>query len=213
MSDESVVKVGVVAHHELLVTGIANLITACRHLRVVGKLSAVRPAPLRRWVLETKPDVVVSADRIALSVLDEASRVPTPPSVVVLASADGDPGPEQFIAAGVSALLHSGVSTEELVRAVRLAASGHQVVNTALAPELVAAMRQWASFTEMAGLTSREREILHDIGDGLTNIQISSRRNISVGTVKVHIRALKAKTGVDHRAELIALVHGSALNS
>jgi DNA-binding NarL/FixJ family response regulator len=93
--------------------------------------------------------------------------------------------------------------------AVALVVRGHFVLRSSLAPELVRAVRQSASLTDVQGLTTREREVLHDLAMGSTNSEIAARRHISIGTVKVHLRALKDKTGEPSRAGLIALAHRS----
>jgi hypothetical protein len=86
VTDESMVKVGVAAHQELLVAGIANLIDQSPRAKIVGRTTASRVSVLRRWMLETEPEVIVTADRLALTVLGEVSQLSQPPRVAVLAT-------------------------------------------------------------------------------------------------------------------------------
>jgi two-component system nitrate/nitrite response regulator NarL len=53
-------------------------------------------------------------------------------------------------------------------------------------------------------LTSREREILALLADGLPNKQIAARLGISTNTVKTHLELLFEKLGVSSRAEAVA---------
>ena len=53
-------------------------------------------------------------------------------------------------------------------------------------------------------LTSREREILALLADGLGNKQIAARLGISANTVKTHLELLFEKLGVSSRAEAVA---------
>jgi DNA-binding NarL/FixJ family response regulator len=55
-------------------------------------------------------------------------------------------------------------------------------------------------------LTSREREIVMLIGEGLANRAIAARLSLSVRTIEAHIYRAMAKTGVANREELAALV-------
>ena len=53
-------------------------------------------------------------------------------------------------------------------------------------------------------LTSREREILALLADGLGNKQIAARLGISTNTVKTHLELLFEKLEVSSRAEAVA---------
>ena len=52
-------------------------------------------------------------------------------------------------------------------------------------------------------LTGREKEILEEVGNGLTNKQIADRLYITENTVKKHITNLLGKLGVKHRVEMV----------
>lgn len=54
-------------------------------------------------------------------------------------------------------------------------------------------------------LTEREREILHLIGEGLTNREIGERLYLSVRTIEWHRSNLSSKLGLTRRSELIAV--------
>ena len=53
-------------------------------------------------------------------------------------------------------------------------------------------------------LSSREREVLALLADGLGNKQIAARLGISTNTVKTHLELLFEKLGVSSRAEAVA---------
>ncbi|GAA1465186.1 helix-turn-helix transcriptional regulator [Microbacterium thalassium] len=57
----------------------------------------------------------------------------------------------------------------------------------------------------LAALTSRERQVLELLAEGLTNTQIGERLFISPKTVSVHVSAILAKTGAANRAGAAAL--------
>jgi DNA-binding CsgD family transcriptional regulator len=54
------------------------------------------------------------------------------------------------------------------------------------------------------GLTQRELEILHLIGEGLTNREVAERLYLSIRTIEWHRSNLSAKLGATRRSELIA---------
>jgi two-component system nitrate/nitrite response regulator NarL len=59
----------------------------------------------------------------------------------------------------------------------------------------------------MNSLTSREREIVLALAEGLSNKGVGRRLNLSEGTVKVHLHNIYQKLGVKNRTALAVLVH------
>ncbi|MBP3893671.1 MAG: helix-turn-helix transcriptional regulator [Atopobiaceae bacterium] len=58
-------------------------------------------------------------------------------------------------------------------------------------------------FAEKHGLTSRERDVLELVVDGLDVAGIAEALVISMGTVKAHLHRIYQKAGVSGRAELM----------
>ncbi len=56
-------------------------------------------------------------------------------------------------------------------------------------------------------LTSREWEVMHLIGDGLSTRQVAERLTLSPTAVRVHISAAVRKLGVEDRVQAIELLH------
>jgi DNA-binding NarL/FixJ family response regulator len=104
-------------------------------------------------------------------------------------------------------LKHS--APEELILAVRAAASGQTFMTPALAGGLLHALTHDAS-DPVASLTLRQREILRFLVDGLTAKEIGARLNISARTVEDHKYRMVESLGVKSSSELIhfAIKHG-----
>ena len=58
----------------------------------------------------------------------------------------------------------------------------------------------------MSELTEREREVLMEIGNGLSNEELSSRLFISENTVKKHISSILSKLNLKHRTQAALFV-------
>jgi DNA-binding NarL/FixJ family response regulator len=62
-------------------------------------------------------------------------------------------------------------------------------------------------------LTAREREIVADAAQGLSNLEISRRRHLSVATVRTHVGRAMLKVGARDRAQLVVIAHRAGLAS
>ena len=56
----------------------------------------------------------------------------------------------------------------------------------------------------MPSLTQREREVLRELADGLSNEEIGKRLFISPETVRTHVRKAMAKLEADTRTQAVA---------
>ena len=86
-------------------------------------------------------------------------------------------------------------------RAVRAVAGGEFWASRKI---LSAMLRERLQAEDPHKLTSREKEVLHLIEQGLTNRGIADRLCISRETVRWHLRSLHAKTGARNRQALLA---------
>jgi two-component system, NarL family, nitrate/nitrite response regulator NarL len=56
-------------------------------------------------------------------------------------------------------------------------------------------------------LTTRERQIVRVMAEGLTNKEIARRLRLAEGTVKVHLHRVYRKLGIANRTALAILAH------
>jgi DNA-binding NarL/FixJ family response regulator len=114
----------------------------------------------------------------------------------------------------VSIIFLSGKRTEDLDRtAGLLLGADDYIVKPFAAGELIArvrrAMQRAAPPDAAAGaeLTTRERDVLELLADGLGQRQIAARLFIAPKTVATHIQHILAKLGLHSRAEAVAFAH------
>lgn len=115
--------------------------------------------------------------------------------------------------AGASGFLLKDCEPEELARALRAIAGGHSYLSTEAADTLVAGYRTPTARPAAGpplGLTTREREVLEQLAEGMSIKAIAARFGLSVKTVNCHREHLMAKLGLHSIAELTkyAIRHG-----
>jgi DNA-binding NarL/FixJ family response regulator len=119
------------------------------------------------------------------------------------------------VEAGAAGVLHKSADVEEILNATRRLAAGE----TLLSPEeLVELLRIAGQSREqerearasIGQLTSREREVLRALSEGLSNKQIAERLHMSVDTERTHMMNILNKLGVHSRLQalLFAARHG-----
>lgn len=107
------------------------------------------------------------------------------------------------IRAGALSYLLKDVSPDELINAVRKAASGQPTFHPVAAQRMMQAVQNpEAPSGEYEALTPREIEVLTCVGRGLENREIAERLNITERTVKAHITNLLAKLDCPNRVSL-----------
>ena len=94
---------------------------------------------------------------------------------------------------------------QTLVRAIEKVAQGEGYVDPALMPAFLAGKDQ----TDM--LTTREREILQLLADGMSNADVAGRLFISQETVKSHVRHILTKLEADTRTHAVAIALREAI--
>jgi DNA-binding NarL/FixJ family response regulator len=118
--------------------------------------------------------------------------------LLALTTYDGDVDIYRALDSGACGYLIKDMLGRELVQAIRVAASGKRVIPPAVASRL-------AEFTPRIDLTEREVEVLRFAARGLRNKEIARVIGRTEGTVKVHLKHLMAKLGVEDRTEAVTV--------
>ena len=164
-----------------------------------------------RMAVALNPDVILMD--VTMPVLDgvEATRqlhLISPASQVVMLTmhADGDVM-ARAIQAGAIGYLVKDCSTEEVVAAVRLAASGESVLSPELAISMLSEVKKESgragNGTSGSVISAREEEVLQLIADGLSLPEVSAQLFISVKTVKNHLASIYAKLDARDRTQAV----------
>jgi DNA-binding NarL/FixJ family response regulator len=105
----------------------------------------------------------------------------------------------------------------ELLDAVRIVAAGDALLAPRHTRRLIEAFVAQAgpdagpADGELAQLTSREREVLALVGQGLSNAELAERLVVSPLTAKTHVARLFTKLGARDRAQLVVTAYETGL--
>lgn len=107
---------------------------------------------------------------------------------------------------GADAVVIKEISCEPLTESILLVAMGEKVFPSQLLANLVSWMPasiagDWKSSAAAVGLSEREIEILESVMAGMANKVIARQFGICEATVKVHVKAILRKLGVENRTQ------------
>ena len=110
---------------------------------------------------------------------------------------------------GVSGFVLKDASITEFVAAIRAVAAGHRVFPSSLTESLFTqivedATRKGTVDIDDVKMTTREREIVDLITDGLSNKEIAKKLSIATDTVKSHVHNILEKLSLRSRVQVAA---------
>lgn len=203
------ISVLLVDDHPIVRAGVRSLFDQRDDVRVVGEAASGEEAVALARHLH--PDVVLCDLRLGagldgvqttavLRSLDPA------PAVLILTTFDRDAEILGAIEAGAAGYLLKDIAPEEIVRAVRQAASGGPVLTPELSDRMGRVLR-----APRVRLTDRERDVLRLLDTGASNREIAKTLFVTEATVKTHLVHVFEKLGADSRSRAIAIARETGL--
>jgi DNA-binding NarL/FixJ family response regulator len=202
-------KVLLVEDHIVVRQGIKALLSDEPDLEIVGEADNGREA--LNLVSELQPDIVLMD--ISMPGLNgiEATRqlrqIYPDIKIVILSMHANEEYVFQVLQAGAAGYVLKQSDSSEVLTAIRAALSGGSFLSP---PISRAVIEDYVHRAEVRGqgedldiLTSREREVLQLLAEGLPNREIAEQLSISVKTVETHRSNMMNKLNVNNKTELI----------
>ena len=199
--------------HGVVREGLRRILESEADIKVVSEASDGRE--VLEQVEKHRPDVaILDITMPRLGGLEALERVRSrhPEVKVILLSVHDDPlFIQNAVSLGADGYLLKNGRAAEVIAAVRATMKGGSYFSPPVAREIVEQLRAPRRAAEpFRLLSSREREVLHLIAEGLSAKEVAAELQISTKTVEAHRTSLMRKLGVRKATELVryALRHG-----
>jgi two-component system, NarL family, nitrate/nitrite response regulator NarL len=200
----------IVSGLRLLRDGLTDALTRSRSLSVAA---AVPDSESALVAIATHAPGLVLIDMEmpdSLSLVREIHAAPNPPRTVVFAVSDSEDALLAYIESGVCGYVARDGSLADVVATVESVQRGETLVSPKLAASLFRRLATQRRRETVRGnpatseLTSREREILSLVEQGMTNKEIARALGIEMATVKNHVHHVLEKLKVSRRGQAAA---------
>jgi DNA-binding NarL/FixJ family response regulator len=218
------IRILLVDDEPLLRLGFRLVLESQQDMSVVGE--AGDGATAVRHVAQLDPDVVLMDVRMpGMDGIDAARRIVREHGrsrVLILTTFDLDEYVFAGLRAGASGFLLKNVPPEDLLSAIRAVASGDAVVAPSVTRRLLDAMADrlpdprgdavgGGGDDRLDRLTDREREVLLQVAQGLSNAEIADVLSVSEGTVKTHVGRVLNKLSLRDRVQAVVFAYQHSL--
>ncbi len=194
--------------HNIVRKGLRALLSAESDFNVVGEASdGLQAVDL---VEKLKPDILVLDLMMGgingLEVTRQLNKKCPQTGIVVLSMHSNEAYVLEALRSGARAYILKDNTTEDLGNAIREVAAGRRYLSAPLSERAIEAYLQKSVVNNndpYEQLTTREREILQMVVQGISNSEISTRLFISPRTVETHRSNVMHKLGLRTHAELL----------
>lgn len=191
--------------HPMLRNGVKQLISLEPSLQVIGEAGDGKTGI--QIAEEQDPDLILLDLNMpgmnGFETLDELRKRELSGRIILFTVSNYSDDLVNALKRGADGYLLKDMEPEELIVALKEAASGKLVVSPTLASVLAESLRDNTSQDDnnIASLTPREADILELISQGLSNKMIARKLDIAESTVKVHVKHLLKKLNLKSRVE------------
>jgi DNA-binding NarL/FixJ family response regulator len=210
------IKVLLADGHLLLAEALSHVLAADPMLHVVGVQT--NPEAIGEHVRRTDPDLLLLSyffmehddGRIARALRNQFPALP----LLILTSSDDDQTIFSCVQHGAVGYVNKDRFTADLVGAIKRVSRGEVLFPSDVLVKLLtrASQEQATARPEpsVQPLAPREIELLQAVAGGLTTGEVAARMNITVHTVRTHLKHILTKLGARSKLEAVvtALRHG-----
>jgi DNA-binding NarL/FixJ family response regulator len=202
------IRVLLVDDHQLFREGLANILNNQPDFEVIAEAGDGLEAQIKARKL--KPDLilmdVVMPGCDGLEATQRIKQDSPQTTIVMLTIREDDDNLFQAIRNGAQGYLLKNIRSKDMLEMLRLAVRGEAAITPAMGSRMLQEFRRISQLArqepqEVEALTRRELEILRLVAAGDTNNEIAAKLQVSIHTVKTHMRKILAKLHQERRYE------------
>jgi DNA-binding NarL/FixJ family response regulator len=204
----------IVEDNRLLREGLSAMLREQSDIAVIAALNngdALLRA-MRRKVDLVLLDLVLRSQN-SLGLVQQMKRRNPEARIVVMDLAPIQPALMNYVMAGVDGFVLKDATFAEFLHTIRQVARGNRVMPAMLTSSLLSQIADHVTRNgkgnpfKSVKMTSREREVVELIAEGLSNKQIATQLNLAVDTVKSHVHNILEKLSLHTRLEIASYRH------
>ena len=200
MNSSKKIRILCVDDHPIVREGLASIIALQPDMELVG--AAESGAEALHLIRATPVDVALvdlrlkdmSGHELTRQILSHSSVI----RIIILTSFEGDADIERALLAGARGYVVKGTARDELLGAIRSIHAGRRHIPGSVAEKL-------AEHMGSEKLSGRELQVLAEIATGKRNKEIGAALGIAEDTVKMHVKNVLEKLGVNDRTEAVTV--------
>lgn len=201
---KSRIKLLLVDDHPVVRKGISSCLARHPHLNVVGEAADGQEA--LRKARELKPDLILMdidmPEMNGLMVTEMLKKESPDIKVLILSMHNSTEYVMRIVQSGARGYVLKEAATEELVRAIETVNGGEAFFSPDVARMALNQFVRGGAEGADTHLTTREREVLILIAEGLSNKEIASKLGVGVRTVETHRERIMRKLNIHSVAGL-----------
>lgn len=212
------VRVLLVDDHALFREGLAGIISSQPDMQVVGEANDGLDGFVKAQ--ELKPDLILMDVQMpgmdGIEAVRQIKQI-LPETIIVMLTVRGDDNMLfEALKNGAQGYLLKEIRSQNLLEMLRGALRGEAALSPNLAGRVLSEFRRLSKGgipekEDDSGLTEREQQVLVEASKGATDKEIAAALNISLNTVKTHIRNILSKLHVRTRREATRAAHKKGL--
>ncbi len=208
----SLINVMLVDDHAVVRMGFKMLLESDAEIKVVAEAESGEQA-IQRY-MEYKPHVVVMDITMpgigGLEAIERILAKDSAAKILVLSAHEDSVHPKRVLNAGAMGYLTKRSAAEEMIKAIRVVASGKKYLEASVAQQM-AIQQLSADQNPVDVLSPREFEVFMALAKGKTTNEIAETLFLSPRTVGTHLYNIKQKLNANNSAEISLIAMRSGL--
>ena len=208
----SPINVMLVDDHAVVRMGFKMLLESASDIKVIAEAENGEAAI--KSYMEHKPNVVVMDITMpgmgGLEAIERILAKDSSAKILVLSAHEDSVHPKRVLNAGAMGYLTKRSAAEELIKAIRLVASGKKYIEAGVAQQM-AIQQLSGSQSPVDVLSEREFEVFMSLAKGKTTNEIAENLFLSPRTVGTHLYNIKQKLNAQNSAEIALIAMRSGL--